>query len=387
MKHILTILSVFFIGLGYLLPTAASAKPFIIVVDAGHGGKDEGASGKKKLKEKDINLAVALKLGAKLKQMKGVEVHYTRTTDVFVPLDERAQIANRLNANLFISVHTNSAENRTARGTEVWTFSATQNIVAVRENSVIELEENYKKKYDGFDPNSSESYIQWNLIASDFGYSGQSKELASSIATQLKKYSGLKNRGIHQAGFWVLKYSKMPGVLVEVGYVSNPDEEKFLRKNTSREKLATAIYKAVVQYKAEYDKKEAEKAKDEKADASKKVSNNKSTTNSSSKSTSTNKKETTKKSSTTTSDDICYRVQFYTGPRKDVNCKAFKHCVPAREANLGNGKYSYTYGKATTYAKAKELLEKVHEDFSDAFLVVYKNGERLSRDEAKQYLK
>ncbi len=359
MKRLLIILSILLQGVTYLGTEvlAQTKKPFVIVIDAGHGGKDNGASGKKKLKEKDINLSVALKLGEQLEKVSNVKVYYTRKTDVFVPLDDRAQFANNLNANLFISIHTNASENRDAQGTEVYSFSTSSSDIAMRENAVMELEENYKKKYDGFDPNSSESYIQWDLVSSDFGFSGQSKELANTISKQLTKYSGLKSRGIHQAGFWVLKYSKMPGVLVEVGYVSNLEEEKFLRKETSHQKLATAIYKAVVQYKNEYEKKAAANAKDVKEDA---------------------KKQTAA---------LRYSVQFYTGARKSINAKEFKSCVPARESDLGKGIYSYTYGNEQTYEKAKELLAKVRKDFSDAFLVVYKNGERLTREQARQYMK
>lgn len=360
MKHVLVILS-FMFGLWVTLPKslyAQSKKPFLIVIDAGHGGKDDGATGKKKLKEKDVNLSVALKLGAQLEKLKDVKVRYTRKTDVFVPLDDRAQFANKLNADLFISIHTNSAENKKAQGTEVYSFSPSSSSVAMRENAVMELEENYKKKYDGFDPNSTESYIQWDLFASDFGISGRSKELAGAISKQLTKYSGLNNRGIHQAGFWVLKYSKMPGVLVEVGYISNLEEEKFLRKESSHEKFATAIFKAVVQYKAELEKKAAASAKDVKDDAQK-VGNS----------------------------GIRYRVQFYTGTRKSLWAKEFKNCVPANEYSVGENKYTYTYGDALTYEAAKELLDKVRTNFKDAFLVVFKNGERLTREEGKKYLK
>lgn len=360
MKRVLIILTVL-VGLTCQKPVAVVAaesnKPFVVVIDAGHGGKDEGASGKKKLKEKEINLSVALKLGALLEKEKNIKVLYTRKTDVFVPLDDRAQFANKNNANLFISIHTNSAENKAAHGTEVYSFSTTSSSVAMRENAVMELEENYKKKYEGFDPNSSESYIQWNLVASDFGFSGQSKELASSISKQLTKYSGLYNRGIHEAGFWVLKYSNMPGVLVEVGYVSNLEEEKFLRKDSSREKFATAIYKAVVNYKNKIEKKAAAKEQDVKKDAER------------------------------TNAGIHYRIQFYTGARKNVNAKEFKNCAPATEYKVGDERYTYTYGDEQTYAKAKELLAKVQKDFKDAFIAVYKNGERLSREEARQYMK
>lgn len=336
---------------------AQNTAPFVIVLDAGHGGKDHGAIGKNKAREKNVNLAVALKLGEKLEKLNNVKVYYTRKTDVFVPLDERAQFANDKKANLFISIHTNSAENRNARGTEVYSFSPQSSSVAMRENAAMELEENYMKKYEGFDPKRSESYIQWDLVAGDFGVSGQSKELANEISKQLTKHSGLSNRGIHQAGFWVLKYSNMPGVLVEVGYISNLEEERFLRKDSSQEKFATAIYKAVVQYKSSYEKKTAAKNKDVSEYAQK----------------STN--------------GVHYRVQFYTGSRKDVNAKEFKRCVPARESSITKDRYIYTYGDVVTYEKAKELLADVRKDFKDAFLIVFKDGERLNTEEARQYMK
>ena len=337
----------------------AESKPFVVVIDAGHGGKDEGASGQKKLKEKDINLAVALKLGKKINSLKGTRVHYTRKTDVFVPLDDRAKFANEKKADLFISIHTNSAENKNATGTEVYSFSPSSSNVAMRENAVMELEENYKKKYDGFNPRSSESYIQWDLFASDFGMSGQSKKFASYVSEELKKQTPLGNRGIKQAGFWVLKYSNMPGVLVEVGYVSNLEEEKFLRKDSSREKLAQAIYDAFLKYFNEYKKKDEASAKQKTQQDAK-----------------TNK-------------GVHYRVQFYTGQQKDINAREFKNCVPATEFRLNSNPnlYTYMYGYETTIEEARALLAKVRLQFPDAFLVVFKDGERLGPNDSQPYLK
>ena len=340
---------------------ATTKKPFIVVIDAGHGGKDDGAKGKHHLKEKDINLSVALKLGQMINTLKGVRVYYTRKTDVFVPLADRAQYANRLNADLFISIHTNSAETRKAHGTEVYSFSPSSSSVAMRENSVMEMEDNYRKKYDGFNPRSTESYIQWDLVAGDFGYSGQSKKFAGRISSQLKKYCSLESRGVREAGFWVLKYCKMPGVLVEVGYVSNIEEEKYLRKDASRVNLARSVYKAFVQYKADYDKKTS-------ADAL-----------------AANKKSTTEKSHVLTS-GVHYRVQFYKGERKSMYAKEFKHCVPAKEYPIGGGGFIYMYGDETSLEGANRLLKKVKKDFKRAYLVVFKNGHRLTENDAAKYL-
>ena len=341
----------------------------MVVIDAGHGGKDDGASGLKKLKEKNLNLSVSLKLGKLINQMKGVRVYYTRKTDVFVPLAERAQYANNVKADLFISVHTNASENRDARGTEVYTFSPTSSTVAMRENAVMELEDNYKKKYDGFDPNRSESYIQWDLVASDFGYSGLSKSFASYISDRLSKNCPLQNRGIRQAGFWVLKYSNMPGVLVEIGYVSNPEEEKWLRKETSHDALAKSIYEAFVQYKADYDKKNSiESASGSTAGGS-------------------NTQSSAVSSQTILTKGIHYKAQLYTGQRKSMYAPEFKKCVPAQEYPVSNGRYTYMYGDETQLDKAKAMLDSVRRDFKDAFLVVFKDGKRLEPDEAYQYLR
>lgn len=346
---------------------AGTDKPFVVVIDAGHGGKDDGASGAKKLKEKNVNLSVALKLGKLIDQIKGVKVYYTRKTDVFVPLAERAQYANDLNADLFISIHTNSAETKSAQGTEVYSFSPSSSSVAMRENAVMELEENYKKKYDGFDPNSSESYIQWDLVASDFGYSGQSKKFASFISSRFSKNCALQNRGIKQAGFWVLKYSKMPGVLVEVGYISNLNEEAWLRKEANRDKLAKSIYEAFVLYKAEFDKKNVS--------PSSTVNNGQ------------NSSDNKNANSSTLTNGVHYKAQIYTGKRKSMYAPEFKKCVPAYEYPVSNDRYTYMFGDKTSLEEAKAMIKEVRVDFPDAFLVVFKNGKRLTPDEAQPYLR
>ncbi len=336
-------------------PKAVEPKPFIVVIDAGHGGKDPGA-GKKELREKTVNLAVALKLGKLLENQKGVKVYYTRKTDDFVTLQDRAIFANKKKANLFISIHANATKKSSVRGTEVYTFSSASTDVAMNENSAMELEENYKEKYDGFDPRSSESYIQWQLVSSDFGNIGHSKDFAKYVSAQFRKHTNLPDRGIREAGFWVLKYSNMPGVLVELGYLSNKEDEKFLKSSDNQAKLATAISKAVEQYKKEYDKKEGMAAKEQ---------------------------EIVEKQQNS---GIHYRVQFYSGARKDVNSKDFKGCVPARESEQDDCRYIYTYGDDTTLCAARKTLADVRYDFKDAFLVVFKDGERLSRSEAAQYL-
>ena len=223
---------------------------FTVVIDAGHGGHDSGAVGAIS-KEKDINLAVALAVGKLIEQnCKDVKVIYTRKTDVFIPLQERANIANRNKADLFISVHTNSAAGPDARGVETFALgmhrAAAQLAVAKRENSVIKLEKNYAQTYAGFDPNSSESYIMFEFMQDT--YMAQSVKLARAIQQQYVS-RGRHNRGVQQAGFLVLRQVAMPSVLTEVGFISNPTEEQYLNSAEGRAALAQSIYQGFLNYR------------------------------------------------------------------------------------------------------------------------------------------
>lgn len=232
----------------------AQSKPFTLVIDPGHGGKDAGAVGKL-TQEKTINLNVALALGALIEQNhKDVKVIYTRKTDVFVPLDQRARIANTAKADLFLSIHTNAvAGNATARGAETYTLGmhrAKDNLeVAKRENSVILHEKNYKTNYAGFDPSKAESYIIFELMQDQF--MKQSVDFARKIQGQYAGTAQRKNKGVHQAGFLVLRATSMPSVLTELGFISTPDEEAFLHSADGVRKLALSLYNAFVAYKNE----------------------------------------------------------------------------------------------------------------------------------------
>ena len=230
---------------------------FTIVIDAGHGGKDAGAVGRTS-KEKDINLAVALELGRLIeKNHTDVKVVYTRKTDVFVELNERANIANKAKADLFISIHTNSTAAKVGpQGTETYTLGmhrAADNLaVAKRENSVITLESNYEERYEGFDPSSSESYIIFELMQDK--YMEQSVELARNIQQEFKQTGKRADKGVHQAGFLVLRATGMPSALVELGYINNPTEEQYLKSQAGRQTLARCIYNGFVKYKKAYAK-------------------------------------------------------------------------------------------------------------------------------------
>lgn len=235
-----------------LMLWCVTALPFTLVIDAGHGGKDPGAQSGK-AKEKNINLAVALAFGKLVEQnYPDVKVVYTRKTDVFVELNERANIANRAKADLFVSIHTNSTAAKVGpRGAETYTLGmhrAADNLaVAKRENSVITLENDYEEKYEGFDPNSSESYIIFELMQDR--NMASSVKLAGLIQKQFRNHAGRVDKGVHQAGFLVLRATSMPSVLVELGYINNPSEATYLTSSAGVSALAKSIYNAFVAYK------------------------------------------------------------------------------------------------------------------------------------------
>jgi N-acetylmuramoyl-L-alanine amidase len=230
---------------------------FTVVLDAGHGGHDPGAIGSF-AREKDINLAITLDLGAIIEQkFKDVKVVYSRKTDKYLTLQERADVVNDHHADLFICVHTNSSPSASAYGAESFTLGLAKtkaNLdVAMRENSVITLEDNYKSKYQGFDPNSVDSYIMFEFMQDK--YIDRSVDFASTIQKQFHSYSNRLDRGVRQAGFWVLHRSACPSVLVEVGFISNPAEERYLSSDQGQKEMATAIFNAFVDYKRDHDKK------------------------------------------------------------------------------------------------------------------------------------
>lgn len=235
-----------------------------VVIDAGHGGKDPGCHGDK-YKEKDVALAVALKLGSFIeKNLKDVKVVYTRTTDVFIELQERANIANKAKADLFICIHCNSACYRDKKlkkdickdyvhGAETYVMGLKNEQgkldVAKRENSAILLEDNYVQKYDGFDPNSDESYIIMSMFTDT--YLNQSLKFAAKLQEQYTTKAGRKDKGVKRASLWVLWRTYMPSVLTEIGYLTNPDEEKFLGSAKGQEYVAACIFRAFRNYKDE----------------------------------------------------------------------------------------------------------------------------------------
>jgi N-acetylmuramoyl-L-alanine amidase len=225
----------------------------VIVIDAGHGGKDHGTSGKV-MKEKDLALKIALKVGSYIeKNVPGVKVIYTRKDDRYLSLDERAEIANKAKADLFICIHANANPNGQASGTETYVMGLHKDennlTVAKRENSVILLDENYEERYEGFDPNSPESYILFTLTQS--AYQASSLSFAKKVEDQFRKKAGRSSRGVKQAGFLVLWRTTMPSVLIETGFLSNSGEEKFLSTEEGQDLISSGIYRAFKEYKAE----------------------------------------------------------------------------------------------------------------------------------------
>ena len=235
--------------------SSLSAKPFTLVIDAGHGGHDAGAVGSFS-KEKTINLNVALAFGRYVERnCKDVKVIYTRKTDVFVTLHGRADIANKAKADLFVSIHTNSLpKGRISRGMETYTLGmhrAADNLeVAKRENEVILQEKDYKERYQGFDPNSSESYIIFEFLQDN--NMQRSVDLAKLVQKNVCSIANRPNKGVKQAGFLVLRETSMPSCLIELGFISTPDEERLLNNNTSIDNIARGIYNAFVAYKRTY---------------------------------------------------------------------------------------------------------------------------------------
>lgn len=223
-----------------------------VVIDPGHGGHDTGCIGAIS-KEKQVALDIALRVGAYIEaNCPNVKVIYTRKTDVFIPLIDRARIANNAKADLFISIHCNASKNKTAYGTETFSMGlhvANANLdVARRENAVILLEEDYEANYEGFDPNSPEAYIIFSL------YQNVNLDKSLSIAAKVQeKFEKLEriNRGVKQAGFLVLYKTNMPSILIETGFLTNRDEEKYMNSEEGQDSIASSIYEAFLEYKAE----------------------------------------------------------------------------------------------------------------------------------------
>lgn len=364
----------------------AQKHKFVVVIDAGHGGHDPGAIGKIS-KEKNINLGVALLLGNLIKEKcPDTKVVYTRSRDVFIPLARRAEIANDVKADLFISIHTNSVGgNRNVQGASTWTLGLAKSDanleVAKRENAVILYEDDYKTRYAGFNPNSAESYIIFEFMQDK--YMSQSVHLASLVQKEFKQHGRRIDRGVHQAGFLVLKASAMPSILVELGFISSPQEERYLNSENGRKTLANSIFRAFLTYKREQEMRlngqatttippsEADSSVDTPVDTP---------TVASEEEAEAPKSTPVAKAKTTTSSDkqaLVFKIQILTSTKSlSLHDKQFKG-LKGIEYYKENGLYKYTYGASTDYNEILRLKRSISSKIKDAFIIAFKNGKKM----------
>ena len=392
-----------------LVMTAFAAnKRFTLVIDPGHGGHDAGALGTIS-KEKNINLAVALRFGKYVEQnLPEVRVIYTRKTDVFIPLNERANIANRANADLFISVHTNALPaGKVARGFETYTLGmhrAKDNLdVAMRENSVISMEKDYQQRYQGFDPRSSESYIIFEFIQGK--NMERSVELARMIQRSVCDGANRPDKGVHQAGFLVLRETSMPGCLIELGFITTPDEERLLNNDSRVDDIARGIYEAFAKYKNKYDKSVSVpyRAKDsEKVNIPKIVPDQELATKTrvvtrveqpkreeakpdqSKREVKEVKKLESKREpkKAEVADVPVFKLQIFVGSRTlrkgDAHFKGETDYDSFQEGNL----VKYTLGASTNYNEIYRLRKEKLDKFPEAFIIAFKNGQKYDVNQA-----
>lgn len=337
-----------------------SQNNFTLVIDAGHGGRDPGALGKT-IREKDLNLAVALKLGKLIESNhSNVKVIYTRKTDVFIPLIERADVANKNKANLFISIHANAADNKNVHGTETYALGSAKSKanleVAMRENSVILLEDDYETKYEGFNPSSIESYIMFELMQDR--YLDKSLEFASLVQNNFTSDCKRNNRGVKQAPYVVLHRSACPSVLIELGFISNINDEKYMGSEKGQNELADAISKAFTNYKHNYDKRSGI------------VTSNKGTSI----------------SNVSQSDKPVFKIQlFATKKELKSNASDFKG-LKETEYFIENDWYKYTTGNTSNYNEIVNLQKEIKSKFPDAFIIAFDGNKKISVKEARKIL-
>jgi N-acetylmuramoyl-L-alanine amidase len=325
-----------------------------VVIDAGHGGKDPGALGKYS-REKDIVLNVALKTGKYISEgFDDVEVIYTREEDVFVELHKRAQIANESGADVFISIHCNSNKSSSPYGAETYVMGlhkSEENLdVAKTENAAIYYEDDYAVQYGGFNPHSDEDYIVLSMFQT--ASIEQSIDLSHKVQLHFHEQVGRKNRGVKQAGFWVLYKTTMPGILIELGFLSNPEEEKFLVSEEGQEHLAKAIFDAFSQFKNEYE----ENIRDIKPIAVKEP---------------------------VTVSTVEYRIQFASYKKeKDLDFRKFRGLGDIRVYEH-DGQFKYTTGNYSSLDDARKQKDELRVNgYKDSFVVAFRDGERISMEEA-----
>ena len=349
----------------------AANKGFTLVIDAGHGGHDAGALGTFS-KEKNINLNVALAFGRLVESnCPGVKVIYTRKTDVFIPLHQRADIANRNKADLFISIHTNALpKGAKATGLETYTLGmhrASDNFdVAKRENSVILIEKDYKQHYEGFDPSSSESYIMFEFLQDK--NMAQSVELAKMVQKRTCAAAARPNKGVKQAGFLVLRETSMPSCLIELGFISTPSEEQFLNSDEGIANMGSGIYQAFCDYLAKYDKSFTVPFKPEVAEMKEE------------------KKEQPQPEEVKDEAPV-FKVQILTS---NVKLKSDSRQLKGRDDAdfyMDGNIYKYTVGASTNYNEIYRLRKQLLAQFPEAFIIAFKGGQRMDVQKAIEEFK
>ena len=333
-----------------------------VVIDPGHGGKDPGTMGTKRYDkyEKDIALSVSLKLGEYISNnFPSVNVVYTRKKDVFLQLNERTEIANSLKADLFISIHCDGFTNPKASGASVFVMGMSKlkaNLdIAMRENSVIYLEDNYQQKYNGFEPDSPESYIIFNLMQNT--YLAQSLQLAEHVEHECAFRANRKSRGVKQAPFYVISRTNMPSILVECGFLTNPNEEDFLQSDQGQDYIASAIFRAFRSYKQNLENFESKISKD------------------------LNNDSVRRKANLVNENDVVFKVQIGTYLKSMMDSRLFCEIKP-QEVKV-NEIFKYYVGAESKKSNADEVKKKMlNLGFKGAFVVAFYKDVRISMKEA-----
>ncbi|MGV8139516.1 MAG: N-acetylmuramoyl-L-alanine amidase [Mangrovibacterium sp.] len=364
----------------------APGKTFTVVIDPGHGGQDPGAV-YKTIREKDIVLRLALKLGSYIgENMPDTKVIYTRDRDIFIPLHQRAAIANNNKADLFISLHANFCSTPSISGTETFVLGlhrSEENLdVAKKENSVILMEEDYTARYEGFDPNSSESYIMFEMVQDE--YLDQSITIGALVQEQFRNRAIRSDRGVKQAGFLVLRKIGMPGVLIESGFLSNPTEAQYLNSEKGVTNLALSIYQAFKLYKSSVETKSdfrlvtrenVQKQLDSVLSESKKeimVQPEKVPGQIAQEEQIISAETRNKKIN---HDEIWFSVQIAAATSKIETTPSNFKGLQMIYMIAHNGKFKYMYAKEESYRSILKRRTEVLKYFPDAFIVAFKNGQ------------